>query len=252
MNNTLSESTFYYATFARSSQQIPFFLDMSYPCRLMREEEFNSEFELFVMETFFQHEPMNKHLNTKIPDEIDLPWLQQVLHKAKCDNVSLAFYDTNSQHSLPIAYAINHHDNINDVNHSDILYSSLNQTSLHKHEHISGLITKLHGDINLFEKFHCENLFHIYLLGVDPNYRQNKLAGQLIDSSISLAKEKHFDMIYADVTSHYSLNAFLKHNFQIIKTINYNSYENSYGENVFQDIQIHKGCSIVMKDLRIN
>jgi len=224
---------------------------MSFASRLMCEDDFTSKFELFVMETFFQDEPMNKYLNTKIPDEIDLPWLKEVLHKAKYDNLSLAFYDTNSHQSLPIAYAINHHDKINDINHSDILYSSINQTCLHKYEHINGLITKLHENINLFEKFHCENLFHIYFLGVDQNYRQNKLASQLIDLSICLAKEKKFDMIYADVTSDYSLKAFLKHNFQIIKTINYNSYENFYGEKIFQNIQIHKGCSIVIKDLRI-
>ena len=224
---------------------------MSFTCRLMHEDEFTTEFELFVMETFFQHEPMNQCLNTKIPDDIDLPWLKQVLHKAKNDNLSLAFYISNSDRTLPIAYAINHHDKRNDNEHSDVLYSSLNEKYLHKYEHMNGILTKLHEDINLFEKFHCENLFHVYFVGVDPNYRQNKLASQLIDFSICLAKEKNFDMIYADVTSDYSLNAFLKNDFQILKTINYNSYVNSCGEKVFQNIQIHKGCSIVVKDLRI-
>ena len=39
------------------------------------------------------------------------------------------------------------------MNYSDdILYSSLNEKCLHKYEHISNLITKLHEDINLFEK----------------------------------------------------------------------------------------------------
>ena len=228
------------------------FSDMSFTCRLMREDEFTEEFELFVMETFFQHEPMNKHLNTKIPGEIDLPWLRQVLHKAKYDNLTLAFYDKNSSNSLPIAYSINHYDHINDHTHSsDLLYSSLNEKCSYKYDHISNLMSKLHEDVNLFEQFHCENLFHIYLLGVDPTYRQNKLASRLIDLSINLAKEKHFHLIYAEVTGDYSLNAFLKHNFQIIKTIDYHSYENIYGEKVFQNIQIHKGCSIVVKDLRI-
>jgi ribosomal protein S18 acetylase RimI-like enzyme len=224
---------------------------MSFTCRLMREDEFTPEFELFVIETFFRYEPMNQHLNTQIPDEIDLPWLQQVLHKAKYDNLSLAIYDINSSASLPIAYSINHHDQINDHDHSDILYSSLNEKCLHKYEHISSLITKLHENINLFEKYQYENLFHIYFLGVDPTYRQNRLANQLINSSINLAQEKKFQLIYADVTSDYSLNAFLKHNFQIIKTIDYHSYENSLGEKIFQNIQIHKGCSIVVKDLII-
>ncbi len=224
---------------------------MSFVCRLMCENDFTLEFESFVMETFFRYEPMNQYLNTKIPEEIDLPWLKQVLDKAKNDNLSLAFYDTNSNQSLPVAYAINHHDKKNDINHSDTLYSSLSQQCLHKREHISGLITKLHENINLFENFSCENLFHVYFLGVDPNYRQNKFATRLIDSSINLAKEKNFDLIYADVTSDYSLNAFLRHNFHIIKTINYHSYENFYGEKVFQSIQLHQGCSIVLKDLRI-
>ncbi|CAM4812136.1 unnamed protein product [Rotaria magnacalcarata] len=184
---------------------------MSITCRLMHEHEFTSEFELFVMKTFFQYEPMNICLKTKIPDEIDLPWFKEVLHKAKYDNISLAFYDTKYHHSLPIAYAINHHDKVNDHDHSDSLYLSSS---------------------------------------VDPNYRQSKLASQLIDSSISVAKQKRFDMVYADVTGDYSLNAFLKHDFQIIKSIDYDSYENSNGEKVFQNIHIHKGCSIVIKDLR--
>ncbi|CAF0851847.1 unnamed protein product [Rotaria sordida] len=174
---------------------------MSLICRLMREDEFTLDFELFLMETFFQHEPMNKYLNTKIPDEVNLSWLKEVLHKAKYDNLTLAFYDTNTQHSLPVAFAINHHDKIDDHNHSDSLYSSLNKTNLLKYEHINELLTKLHENINLFEKFHCKNLFHIYLLGVDPKYRQNKLASQLIESAICIAKEKNFDMIYADATT---------------------------------------------------
>ncbi|CAF1555401.1 unnamed protein product [Rotaria magnacalcarata] len=223
---------------------------MSITCRLMHEHEFTSEFELFVMKTFFQYEPMNICLKTKIPDEIDLPWFKEVLHKAKYDNISLAFYDTKYHHSLPIAYAINHHDKVNDHDHSDSLYLSSSKTCVYKYEHISELITKLHENINLFEKFDSENLFHIYFLGVDPNYRQSKLASQLIDSSISVAKQKRFDMVYADVTGDYSLNAFLKHDFQIIKSIDYDSYENSNGEKVFQNIHIHKGCSIVIKDLR--
>ena len=226
-------------------------IDMSFVCRLMSEEDFTSEFEFYVMETFFQSEPMNEYLKTKIPDEIDLPWLKQILSKAKFDHLSLAFYDRNSDQSLPIAYAINHHDQIDDSTHSDILYSSLNEKSLYKYDHISNLITKLHENINLFEKFHCKNLFHVYFLGVNPAYRQNKLASQLINSSINLAKEKKFDLIYADVTSNYSLNGFLKYDFQIIKTIEYNSYENFSGEKIFQDLRLHQDCSIVMKDLRI-
>lgn len=224
---------------------------MPLTCRLIHENEFTYEFELFVMETFFQHEPMNICLRTKVPDEIDLPWLRDVLNKAKRDNLSLAFYDTQNDGNLPVAYAINHHDRIDDHDHSDSLYSSLNKASLHKYEHINELMSKLHENINLFEKFNSKNLFHVYFLGVDPKYRQNRLAGQLIDSSICIAKEKNFDMIYADVTSDYSLNAFLRHNFQIIKKIDYDSYENSCGEKVFQNVHIHKGSSIVIKDLRI-
>ena len=216
----------------------------------MTEDDFTEEFQSFVMNTFFQYEPMNQCLNTKIPEEIDLPWFKQVLYKAKNDHLSLAFYDLDSTQSLPIAYAINHHDRINDIDHSDVLYSSLHQESLHKHDQISGLITKLHENINLFQRFNCENLFHVYFVGVDPHYRQHQLATRLIHSSICLAQEKNFDLIYADVTSDYSLKAFLKHQFHIIKAIDYHSYENSSGEKVFQPIQIHQGCSIVLKDLR--
>jgi ribosomal protein S18 acetylase RimI-like enzyme len=218
----------------------------------MNKDDFTLEFQSFVMETFFQSEPMNQYLNTKIPEEIDLPWLKHVLIKAKNDDLSLAFYDTNSNRSLPIAYAINHHDQKNEVHHSeDILYSSLNQKCLQKSDHINSLISKLHENIDLFEQYSCENLFHIYFLGVDPNYRRNKLATRLIDYSINLAQEKNFDLIYADVTSDYSLNAFLQHNFHILKTINYHSYENLHGEKIFQFIETHQGCSIVLKKLRI-
>jgi len=224
---------------------------MSSLCRLMLPNEFTNEFQSYVMETFFQSEPMNQCLQTKIPDEIDLCWLEQVLFKAKFDQLTLAFYDSNFSNNLPIAYSINHHDQIHDDNvHSDVLYSSLNRTSLHKYDQINNLISKLHENINLFEQFQCEHLFHIYFLGVHPNYRQNRLASQLIQHSISLAKDKHFDLIYADATSIYSTNAFLRNDFQILKTIDYASYENSSGDKIFRPIQNHKGCSIVLKDLR--
>ena len=225
---------------------------MSFVCRSMAKDDFTLEFESFVMETFFRSEPMNQCLNTKIPEEIDLPWLKQVLIKAKNDNISLAFYDIESNRSLPIAYAINHHDQKDKIEHSeDILYSSLNQKCLQKSDHINNLISKLHENIDLCEQYSGENLFHIYFLGVDPNYRRNKLATRLINDSIKLAQEKNFDLIYADVTSDYSLNAFLQHNFHILKTINYHSYENLNGEKIFQLIETHQGCSIVVKNLRI-
>ena len=216
----------------------------------MREEEFNEDLEEYIMQTFFQFEPMNQHLQTKIPEEIDRPWLRQVLAQAKDDQLSLAFYAPDPHATpFPIAYAINHHDRQH--HRADLLYSSSSTgTSTHKHQHISDLMTKLHQDIHLFEQYHSEHLLHIYLLGVHPAYRQNRLASQLVDLSIDLAREKGFDLIYADVTSRYSLNAFLKHGFQVIKTIDYQSYENSGGEKVFQEMSIHESCSIVLKDLR--
>lgn len=217
----------------------------------MSDEEFTDAFEMFIMETFFASEPMNEHLQTKIPDEIDRLWLKQVLEKAKKDRVSLALYDTASSSTLPIAYAINHHDRKN--HSSDILYSfstESNGRSLEKYEHINHIMTKLHQGIDLFAMYQYEEVFHIYLLGVDPKYRQKGLAGQLIDHSIRLAKEKNVPLIYADVTSRYSLNAFVKRDFHVIRTIDYHSYENVFGEKVFQGLSIHPGCSIVVKDLQ--
>ena len=221
---------------------------MTFTCRLMHEEEFTNEFKLYVMETFFQYEPMNQYLKTKIPDELDMSWLEHVLHRAKSDKISLALYDSKNTRSLPVAYALNHHDKRDDDD-SDVLYSILNPQYVHKHEHISGILTKLHEDVDLFEQFHCSNLFHVYFLGVDPIHRQNRLASQLIDSCVQFATDKHFDLIYADVTGDYSLNAFLKQKFQTIKTIDYASYENLYRAKTFENI-LHKGCSIVVRDLR--
>ena len=216
----------------------------------MREDEFTEDFEEYVMQTFFLSEPMNQHLQTKIPDDIDRPWLEQVLDQAKHDQLSVAFYSTDpNEQRFPIAYSINHHDRQHQ--HADLLYSSSSTgTSTHKHQHISNLMTKLHEDVHLFEQHQSEDSLHIYLLGVHPDYRQNRLASQLIELSIGLAREKGFDLVCADVTSRYSLNAFLKHGFEVIKTIDYHSYEDSSGEKVFQNMSTHQGCSIVLKDLR--
>lgn len=216
----------------------------------MHETEFTAEFRAFVMDTFFRHEPMNHFLKTQIPDELDLPWLEQVLHKAKDDRLSLGIYDSNAEHSLPVAYALNHHDKKDDETHSDVLYTSSKPRLEHKHEHISGILTKLHDDVDLFERFHCDDLFHVYLLGVDPAYRQQKLAGELIDRSIRLAEERHLPLIYADVTGDYSLNAFLKHGFALLKSVPYASYENFAGERTFEGLTSHHGCSLVFKALR--
>ena len=222
---------------------------MSFTCRLIRDDEFNENLQSLIMKTFFQYEPMNQHLNCRIPDDIDRLWLDEVLLRAKQDQLSLAFYQSNDEENFPIAYAINHENHENQQ--EDLLYNrKTDEIPLDKHQHISELISKLHENVNLFEEFHCKNILHIYLLGVDPIYRQNRLASQLIEFSIHLAKEKHFDLIYADTTSHYSFNAFFRHGFQVLKTIDYRDYQNSFGQRIFQNMQIHQGCSIVFKDLR--
>ena len=223
---------------------------MSSPtCRLIREDEFTNEFQRWILESFFVSEPMNKHLGTTIPDDVDLPWLNDVLTRAKNDGISFGLY--NDGDALPLAYAINHHDSSQRHLHdSDPLYSSLNQTCVQKYEHINQLISQLHQGVDLFHEYHADRLFHVYFIGVDPKHRQKSFASRLVEASTDLAAKKGFDLIYADVTSNYSLNAFIKQNFRVRKTIDYHSYENAAGERMFLNLPIHQGCSIVMKDLR--
>lgn len=221
---------------------------MSCQCRLISDEEFTDDLKLFIMKTFFSSEPMNVHLKTKIPDEIDHIWFDDVFQRAREDRLSLGFYDSTNSSSLPVAYAINHFDR--KKRSKDLLYSTSTDEHRQKSMHINDLMAELHRNVDLFDEFQCENIFHIYFLGVDPNYRRKGFAGQLIDQSIRLASKNPFDLISADATSNYSFNAFIRRDFDVYRTIAYRNYENQRGEKIFAELDEHFGCSILLKDLR--
>ena len=87
----------------------------------------------------------------------------KTLNKAKHDNMTLAFYDTeNYDRVLPIAYAINHHDNINDDTHSDSIYTMFNRQCLHKYEHIP-----LDDNFQLLSVLYTSDGFYIILTFAD-------------------------------------------------------------------------------------
>ncbi|CAF1643040.1 unnamed protein product, partial [Didymodactylos carnosus] len=169
--------------------------DLEYKCRIINPVEYTNEFEMFVRDTFFKYEPMNTHLGS-YPDYIHLDWFRQQLKRAKSDNVSLGIYINETL----IAYAINHVEHIdqnepNDDNTNSTLI--LNET-MRKYHEIYLLIDKLHVDLNLYSMFNVKSLFHILLIGVQPQYRQLKLANKLILESIKLAQKINFEVIYAE------------------------------------------------------
>ena len=85
---------------------------------------------------------------------------------------------------------------------------------------------------------------HIFLLGVKDEYKNQKIATNLIRENLRLAKLNYFSVVISELTGIASQNLFRKIGFQEEVTLSYDSYIFE-GEKIFSSIQESRSCKLM-------
>lgn len=105
--------------------------------------------------------------------------------------------------------------------------SDVNDLSHVTYENVKDMWTFLcHKDeeMDLFNRFNLEEMFHFVTLAVHKNYRRRGLGFILLSAGVALAKELGFKAVKGEGTSTFSQRIYEKRGFETILEIPYNQY----------------------------
>lgn len=161
--------------------------------------------------SFFRDEPLAKYLELDEPKDFAI----NVVNDAINEQCSFVVYDIETNELIGIC--------LNEIKCKNNEYL-INETN-EKLYFILHLLDHMHKNINLFEELSTNSLLHIFIINVHENYRGYGLASRLISTSIEHGKKLHIGGAYAEATNIYSLNSFIKQDFQIYHQLNYAQYD---------------------------
>lgn len=93
------------------------------------------------------------------------------------------------------------------------------------------------------------DMFHVYILAVDSDYKKQHIGDLLVQEAEKLAREGNFKQSIAEVTGPVSQHIFIdKCDYQEIGRVNYKEYSFN-GDKVFENIDSCEACLLVRKDL---
>jgi hypothetical protein len=89
-----------------------------------------------------------------------------------------------------------------------------------------------------------DRLLSTMVIGVEQQYRGQRLSEKLIEASVDLAKTcLHIGAAYTETSSLFSKKAFLKQNYEIVSELVYAEYDSQH----LSDMGIHDRCSLLAK-----
>lgn len=91
-------------------------------------------------------------------------------------------------------------------------------------------------------------LFHIFLLGTKEQYKNRKIANDLIENSLRIASQEGFSGVVVEATRKISQHLFRKYGFEDRCSIDCQTYEYK-GMKVFEGIKEHRSCILREKVL---
>lgn len=89
-------------------------------------------------------------------------------------------------------------------------------------------------------------ILHIFLTGVDEQYRGKGIAYQLMEETFKVAKNNNYKGIIAECTGVITQHIRAKNGFKVLKEIEYKTFLYN-GDLVFKDITEPPGCQLMLK-----
>jgi len=113
-----------------------------------------------------------------------------------------------------------------------------------KFEPILTLLHELDSSYTSKNSFESGQILHIFLLGVQDEYKNHKIATTLVQENLKLAKSHDFSTSIAEATGLTSQHIFRKLGFREEVTFFYDSYT-FQGEKIFSSIKESAGCILM-------
>jgi len=203
--------------------------------RVMESGDFEQTVDL-CSQLFVNHEPITKSL--KINYQEFRRFLEPYLFKAIEDRLSIVATDANAQ---IVGFVISKH----------LMAIPLYiQEISHKFEPIHKFLESL--EYTYFAKYQyweAWQTLHILLLGVKEEYKNQKIATNLLKENLRLARLNYFSVAISEATGIKSQNVFRKVGFQEEVTLPYDSYI-FQGKKIFSSIQESPSCKLMSYRLR--
>jgi predicted GNAT family N-acyltransferase len=188
-----------------------------------------------LMCSFFLEEPINAILQFDIPNE-PLPWICHVVEQSLRDQCSFVAIDTQIDRSHIIGVILN---GLSHRNHRPMEF----QIESDKLKFIFALIDRTTSNIDLFDIYRTDCLFHCNIINVDSSQRGRNISQKLISASMSRASDLNIQAAFVICSNLYSRKAFERIGFNVLNEISYADYER------LTDMGVHDRCTLLGKRL---
>ncbi len=115
-----------------------------------------------------------------------------------------------------------------------------------KFDIIFQVFKELHEQYESQKKLVTGKLFHIFLLATKEQYRNRKIANNLLEKNLKIATQEGFSGAIVEVTGNISQQLFRKYKFEDRYSIDYQTYKYK-GIKVFERIKEHQSCILMDK-----
>ena len=106
----------------------------------------------------------------------------------------------------------------------------------------------LYQDVELFDD-KTEEILILHMICVSDEYKGLGIASKMMNWSEEKAKSQNITVLSAETTGIASAKIFQKANFQNIKEMFYDDYEDKNGEKIFAKLDPHKSCIVWKKSI---
>jgi hypothetical protein len=191
-----------------------------------------------LISSYLVDEPLNQRLQVELPDEPQ-DFLNYTTQQAVRDKCSFVAIDTVTNKT--VGFILNELKSRNDD-----YRSTGDESGSKRHCYIFKMLSTLrqNSSQNLFDLLGVDRLLSTMVIGVEQQYRGQRLSEKLIEASVDLAKTcLHIGAAYTETSSLFSKKAFLKQNYEIVSELVYAEYDSQH----LSDMGIHDRCSLLAK-----
>lgn len=104
---------------------------------------------------------------------------------------------------------------------------------------IPHFLAYINAKSNLRQRFNVDECFHIEIVGIHQDYREQQIGSKLFEAGIGLAKSKNSKIVSVDCTNIYTSKIAEKQGMECVSTVSYDEYNDHLGKCLFVPIPPH-------------
>ncbi len=114
---------------------------------------------------------------------------------------------------------------------------------------IPNFLAYINAKSNVLQRFNVDESFHIEIVGVHQDYREQQIGKKLFEAGIDLAKTKNCQLVSVDCTNIYTSKIAEKLGMECVSIVTYDEYNDHLGKCLFVPIPPHVEVKTFVKKL---